>query len=38
MNNNTRLETPSTTKYDFRYIYQENGKNYIKLNLQIRFI
>lgn len=36
--NNTRLETPSTSKYDFGIIYKENEKNYIKLNLQIRFI
>src|SRR5574344_1081408 len=35
---NTRLETPSTSKYDFGTIYTENGKNYIKLNLQVRFI
>lgn len=35
---NTRFETPSTTRYDFGYIYQENGKNYMKLNLQVRFI
>ncbi len=36
--NNTRLDTPSTTKYDFGYIYKEDGKLYIKLNLQIRFL
>ena len=36
--NNTRIETPSTSRYDFGYIYQKNGKNYIKLNLQIRFL
>ena len=35
---NTRIETPSTSRYDFGYIYQEDGKNHIKLNLQIRFI
>nr|MCR5260604.1 HpaII family restriction endonuclease [Candidatus Gastranaerophilales bacterium] len=35
---NTRFDTPSASRYDFGYIYQENGKNYIKLNLQIRFI
>jgi DNA (cytosine-5)-methyltransferase 1 len=33
---NTRLETASTTKHKFGSIYQENGKYYIKLNLQIR--
>jgi len=35
---NTRLDTPSASRYNFGYIYKENGKNYIKLNLQIRFI
>lgn len=36
--NNTRLETPSTSKYNFGNIYKENDKLFIKLNLQIRFI
>lgn len=36
--NNTRLETPSTSKYNFGTIYQENNKYYIKLNLQVRFV
>jgi len=35
---NTRLITPSTTRYDFGYIYKENNSLYVKLNLQIRFI
>lgn len=35
---NTRFDTPSASKYNFGYIYRENGKNYIKLNLQVRFI
>ncbi|UIR54775.1 HpaII family restriction endonuclease [Sphingobacterium sp. SRCM116780] len=35
---NTKLETPSTTKHKFGLIYQENGENFFKLNLQIRFI
>lgn len=35
---NTRFETPSTGRYEFGTIYTENGKNYIKLNLQVRFI
>ena len=34
---NTRFDTPSTTKYDYGYIYEENDKLFIKLNLQIRF-
>ncbi len=36
--NNTKLETPSTSRYDFGTVYTENNKNYIKLNLQIRFL
>lgn len=36
--NNTRLETPSTSKYNFGTIYKENERTYIKLNLQVRFI
>ena len=35
---NTRFDTPSASRYEFGSIYKENGKNYIKLNLQIRFI
>ncbi|MBQ8635115.1 HpaII family restriction endonuclease [bacterium] len=35
---NTRFDTPSATRYEFGYIYKENEKLYIKLNLQIRFI
>lgn len=33
-----RLDTPSTTRYDFGRVYEEDGNKYIKLNLQIRFI
>jgi type II restriction enzyme len=33
----TRLDTPSTTRYEFGNIYKEEGKYFIKLNLQIRF-
>lgn len=36
--NNTRLETPSTSKYDFGILYKENGNLFIKLNLQVRFV
>ena len=36
--NNTRFEQASTTRHDFGTVYKENGKYYIKLNLQIRFI
>ena len=35
---NTKLDTPSSSRYDFGYIYRENGKLLFKLNLQIRFI
>ena len=35
---NTRLETASTCRYEFGTIFSENNKNYIKLNLQVRFI
>ena len=36
--NKTKFDTPSTTKYKFGKIYTENGKFFIKLNLQIRNI
>lgn len=35
--NNTRLEQASTTRYNFGDLYIDNGRVYIKLNLQIRF-
>lgn len=35
--NNTRLETASTSRHDFGKIYEQNGKLYFNLNLQIRF-
>lgn len=34
---NTRFDTPSKTKHGFGSIYTENGKQYLKLNIQIRF-
>lgn len=34
---NTRLDTPSTTRYDFGSIYTQNCQQFINLNLQIRF-
>lgn len=34
----TQLVQPSTTRYEYCSLYQENGKIYIKLNLQIRFL
>ncbi len=33
---NTKLETASSTRHEFRTIYEENGELYIKLNLQVR--
>lgn len=36
--NNTKLETSSTSRYEFGDLYLENGNLYFKLNLQIRFI
>jgi type II restriction enzyme len=36
--NNTKLETASSTRHEFGTIYKENGENFFKLNLQIRFI
>ncbi len=36
--NNTKLETASSSRHNFGTIYEENGSQYIKLNLQIRFI
>ena len=35
---NTKLETASSSRHDFGIIYKENGKFFIKLNLQIRFL
>ena len=36
--NNTKFETASTSRHEFGSIYKDNGKYYIKLNLQVRFI
>lgn len=36
--NNTKFETGSTSRHGFGAIYKENGKYYLKLNLQVRFI
>ena len=35
--NNTKFDTPSMSRHKFGKIYTENGKNFINLNLQIRF-
>jgi hypothetical protein len=34
---NTKLETASSSRHGFGKIYEENGQQYFKLNLQIRF-
>lgn len=36
--NNTKLDTPSTTRHKFGDVYEEDGEKKIKYNLQIRFI
>ncbi|MEP6804585.1 MAG: HpaII family restriction endonuclease [Flavobacterium sp.] len=36
--NNTKLETPSSSRHKFGDLYKENEKLFFKLNLQIRFI
>ena len=35
---NTRFDTPSKSKHGFGAIYEENGEQYLKLNVQIRFV
>ena len=35
--NNTRFEQASTSRYNFGSVYEEDGRYFIKLNLQIRF-
>lgn len=34
---NTYFETPSASRHDFGYVYEENGNFYFDLNLQVRF-
>lgn len=35
--NNTRIEQASTSRYEFGFLYKDNDKIFMKLNLQIRF-
>ena len=35
--NSTKYETASTSRHEFGELYEEGGKTYVKLNLQIRF-
>lgn len=35
--NSTKLDTPSTSRHDFGYLYEEDGEVFLKLNLQVRF-
>ncbi|MRN39101.1 HpaII family restriction endonuclease [Neisseria sp. N95_16] len=34
---NTKFETPSSSRHHFGDIYEQNGRYFLKLNLQIRF-
>ncbi len=34
---NTKLDTPSSSKHDYGNLYEESGELFFKLNLQIRF-
>lgn len=34
---NTKFDTPSSSRHDFGYIYEQNGDLFIKFGLQIRF-
>lgn len=36
--NNTKMDSPSRQRHDYGYIYNLDGREYMKLNLQIRFI
>jgi len=35
---NTKFDAPSTTRYGYGELYEENDKLFFKLNLQIRFV
>lgn len=34
---NTKFDTPSTSRHDFGYLYDQDSELYLKLNFQIRF-
>ncbi len=36
--NHTIFERSSTTRHDYAYLYKKDGKTYLNLNLQVRFI
>lgn len=36
--NNTKFETPSTSRHKYGKVYEEKGEQFIKLNLQLRYI
>ncbi len=38
MLSNTRFDTPSQSRHGFGSIYKENGEQWLKLNVQIRFV
>ncbi len=35
--NNTRLDRPSASRYDYGYLFKQNGQMFIDLNVQVRF-
>lgn len=35
--NNTTIDRPSASRYDYAYVFKENGEYFIDLNIQIRF-
>ena len=35
--NNTKLESPSSTRYNMLNIFEEDGEYYFTLNLQVRY-
>lgn len=37
VNNNLRFESPSASRHGYMEMYKENGKHFLKLNMQIRF-
>ena len=38
MIDNTRFDTPSTSRHGFGSIYEENSEQWLKLGVQIRFL
>lgn len=38
MLSNTKFDTPSQSRHGFGFVYEENGDQFLKLNVQIRFV